>query len=153
MHNVSQLVCKKVVSGGILASSSRKAPCNVGAEFDAKECGAPTHHQYKTTLNMYEKAEPIGCTRCPQVLDVELGTQSHNHCGVASRCCVHLLHSCMIKIIYSTHSTRLFLAALHKNVASFIKYIYVFNLYQNEQTLGVENIFFSMKMSSSTVFA
>jgi hypothetical protein len=84
MHNVSQLVCEKSSFWGdfgiIIAHRA------MGAEFDAKECGAPTHHQYKTTLNMYEKAEPIGRARCPHVLDVELGAQSHNHCGVTMLC-------------------------------------------------------------------
>jgi hypothetical protein len=73
MHNVSQLVCE-------LASSLWQG--HGGAEFDVKECGAPTHHQYKTTLNMYEKAKPIGHARCPHVLDVKLGAQCRHHCGV-----------------------------------------------------------------------
>jgi hypothetical protein len=43
-------------------------------------------HQYKSTLNMHEKAEPIGNSRCPHVLDVEHGTQSHHHGGVTMLC-------------------------------------------------------------------
>jgi hypothetical protein len=77
---VSQLVCEKnSFWGGIWHHHRGKARRHGGAEFDAKESGAPTHHQYKTTLNMYEKAKPISRTRCPHVLDVELGAQSHHH--------------------------------------------------------------------------
>jgi hypothetical protein len=63
---------KKVVSGGdfgIICIAAKHGVRHGGAEFDAKECGAPTHHQYKTTLNMYEKAKPIGRARCPHVPD------------------------------------------------------------------------------------
>jgi hypothetical protein len=77
---VSQLVCEKSSFwGGIWHHHRDKARRHGGAEFDAKECGARTHHQHKTTLNMYEKAEPIGRARCPHVLDVELGAQSRHH--------------------------------------------------------------------------
>jgi hypothetical protein len=77
---VSKVVCEKSSFWGEIWHHHRgEARRNGGAEFDAKECGAPTHHQYKTTLNMYEKAEPIGRARCPHVLDVELGAQSRHH--------------------------------------------------------------------------
>jgi hypothetical protein len=63
---------KKVVSGGWdfgIIIAAKHGVRHGGAEFDAKECGAPTHHQYKTTLNLYEKAKPIGRPRkvppCP----------------------------------------------------------------------------------------
>jgi hypothetical protein len=43
-------------------------------------------HQYKSTLNMHEKAEPIGNSRCPHVLDVERGAHSRHHGGVTMLC-------------------------------------------------------------------
>jgi hypothetical protein len=42
-HNVSQLVCEKSSFwGGIWHHHGGKARRHGGAEFDAKECGAPT---------------------------------------------------------------------------------------------------------------
>jgi hypothetical protein len=35
---------------------------------------------------MHEKAEPIGNSWCPHVLDVERGAQSHHHGGVMMLC-------------------------------------------------------------------
>jgi hypothetical protein len=44
MHNVSQLVCEKSSfwGGGIWHHHCNKAQRHGGAEFDAKECRAPT---------------------------------------------------------------------------------------------------------------
>jgi hypothetical protein len=64
-------------------------------------------HQYKSTLNMHEKAEPIGNSQCVHVLDVQCNAQSHHHGGVTMLC--YLLQSCMYKIMYSTHLTHHFL--------------------------------------------
>jgi hypothetical protein len=94
MHNVSQLVCEKSSfwgGGGFWHHDRGKARRHGGAEFDAKECGESTHHQYKATLNIYEKAEPIGRARCPHVLDVELGTQSRHHGGGVMMLCLSSL--------------------------------------------------------------
>jgi hypothetical protein len=131
---------KKVVSGGgggIWHHHNGKARHHGGAEFDAKECRAPTHYQYKTTLNMYDNAKPIGRSRC--TMSLMSNSPPKIAMIVASRCCVHDLHTCMNKIIYSNHLTHHFLAALHKNVTSLSIYRYSICM-KNNKYEGVENI-------------
>jgi hypothetical protein len=61
---------------------------------------------------------------------------------VASRCCVYILHSCMNKIIYSTHSTCHFSSSAAQNVATLSIYTYSICSKTNKHS-GVKNIFYS----------
>jgi hypothetical protein len=97
---------KKAGEFGIIIAAKHGAMA-VLSSMAAKECRAPTHHQYKTILNMYEKAKnPSAAQGAPMSLMSNLAPKVA--IMVASRCCVYILHTCMYRIMYSNHSTRHF---------------------------------------------